>query len=273
MNSRSVAEPRTPPEAEFGLTRSVVPVGDEQATVFVREGDGPALLFMQGGYSDAVGDFGPIVLGLDPHLAVYAPVLRGHGGELVADEESNIGPVTVADDMVALAGALGLKRPVMGGFSFGGRAAMLSAKRVDAAALVLIGARFAGFDREEFDVMMQLVFRFSPHWADPEWDASRRAMDRGIVGYEIDPESWAADVGDLPILLLRGERDRVATTEQMQLYLDHLPNVRLVTLEGHGHRLMDTAPGETAVAINDFLHDVLSPDGRVPTERTSWTSS
>jgi WD40 repeat protein len=70
-----------------------------------------------------------------------------------------------------------------------------------------------------------------------------------------------------------GDRDRVATTEQMQLYLDHLPNARLVTLEGHGHRLMDTAPAEAAAAINTFLHDVLSFDGRVPTERTPWTSS
>lgn len=273
MTTPSATDEDVGPEHDFGLTRLVVPVGDERATVYVRESNGPVVLAMQGGYTDAVGDFGPLVSSLDVRLSLYFPMLRGHGGKLVAVEGSAVGPVTVADDMVGLAAALRLERPVLAGFSLGGRAAMLAATRTGASALVLLGARFSGFGREEFDVMESLVFRFSPHWAEAEWNVTRRAMDRGIVDFEIDPESWAAEVGDLPVLLLRGDRDRVSTPEQMQLYLDHLPNVRLVTLDGHGHRLMDTAPAETSQAINQFLHDVLPVDGRVPTERRSRTSS
>jgi pimeloyl-ACP methyl ester carboxylesterase len=256
MTSPFAAEGTREVAGAFGLTRTVVEVGDSRVTVFTRDADGPQVLGLHGGFTDPVADFGPLVSGLDQRLSLILPVLRAHGGEL--EPVGPVGPASIAADALDLAAALELDRPVLAGFSLGARAAMLAAAAgLDTPALVLLGPRFVGFGREEFDALQALVFRFSPEWAEPSRAASMRALDAGIVDFSIEPQDWAASIGELPVLVLRGDRDRICSAGEMELFTELLPNARLVTLAGHGHRLGDTAAPQVSELINDFLQDVL----------------
>ena len=149
------------------------------------------------------------------------PVLRGHDGEPVPGG-TEIGPSSVADDAAALVEALGWERPVLAGFSLGARGAMLAAARgVATPALVLVGPRFRAFDAGEFSAMREQVEERSPEWRGRA--SALEAMAAGIVDFAIGPGEWAAAVGDVPVLVVRGARDRISTEEEMAAVPEQRP--------------------------------------------------
>lgn len=58
-----------------------------------------------------------------------------------------------------------------------------------------------------------------------------------------------------PTLLIWGRADRTATLDQMQRYLDALPNARLTALAGAGHCAQVDQPERVARLILDFITD------------------
>lgn len=55
-----------------------------------------------------------------------------------------------------------------------------------------------------------------------------------------------------PTLLIRGDQDTAATADQMQRYLEQLPNARLLTLRGVGHCAQLEMPDRIAKEILEF---------------------
>ncbi len=232
------------------LERDEVTAGGRRVAVY-RSGDGPVhVLALHGGFTDPVLDWAPLAPYLDERLSVVMPVLRGHDGEPVRGG-TEIGPLSVADDAAALVEALGWDRPVLAGFSLGARAAMLAAARgVATPALVLVGPRFRAFDAGEFSAMREQVEERSPGWRGRA--SALEAMAAGIVDFAIEPDAWAAALGDVPVLVVRGARDRISTEEEMARFPG---SARVVHVAGHGHRVQATAPDEVASLIGAFLSD------------------
>jgi pimeloyl-ACP methyl ester carboxylesterase len=115
------------PEAVDGLERRIVEVAGRGVPVYRSTGGGPVeLVALHGGFTDPLLDFGRLLPHLDPRLSLILPVLPGHEGRPV-NAGDVIGPASIARDVRALADAMGLRRPVLGGFSLGARAAMLAA--------------------------------------------------------------------------------------------------------------------------------------------------
>ena len=223
-------------------------------------GFGPAhgrrLVLLHGGFSDPVGDFGMFAGKLDQRLSVTAPVLRGHAGRGVAPGQT-VGPVGVADDVAALVRSQGWERPVIGGYSLGGRGAMIAAQRgLDVAALVLLAPRFRAFREAEYLDHERGALEVWPDWRDPSRTPMLAAMRAGIIAVDIALEPWAEAIGDLPVLILRGEHDRLVPRAEFDTLLPLAPSVRYVEIPGRGHRLQDKATDEIAGHINAFLAEV-----------------
>lgn len=220
--------------------------------------EGRRFVLLHGGFSDPVGDFGMFAGKLDPRLSVTAPVLRGHAGRAVAPGET-VGPVAVAEDVAALVRSQGWERPVIGGYSLGGRGAMIAAQRgLDVAALVLLAPRFRAFREAEYLDHERVALEVWPAWRDASRGPALAAMRAGIIAVDIELEPWAEAIGDLPVLVLRGERDRLVPRAEFEMLADLAPSVRYVELARRGHRLQDKAADEIAGHINAFLSEVLS---------------
>lgn len=240
------------------LEPATVTVGERPVPVYLRgPRGGTPMLALHGGYTDPLIDWADLVAQLDPALRIALPVQRGHAGRPVADDEE-ISPASLAADATALVRELGWRRPVMAGFSLGARAALLaSADGVDAAALVLISPRFAAVEEDDLRWMEKRSRKLWPEWDRPDREPARRAMVRGIVGAGIDLEAWAADIGDTPVLFVRGGRDRRALAGEAERVAALVPRARVVTIEGHGHSVQRTATAEVAGHVNRFLAEVL----------------
>jgi len=110
-------------------------------------GGEPSVLALHG-FTGSGLDFGPMADALG--RAMQCPDLPGHGGTVV-DPEAELGIEAAAGDLVRLAQGLGLRRPVLLGYSMGGRTALtLSRLHPDfAGALILIGASPGLHDLDE----------------------------------------------------------------------------------------------------------------------------
>lgn len=92
---------------------------------YERTGDGPAMLLVHGNGEDHT-IFDRLIPLLASRYTVYAVDSRGHGRSSAVDSFDYGG---MADDMVALIGALGLERPRFYGFSDGGIIGLMIAIR------------------------------------------------------------------------------------------------------------------------------------------------
>lgn len=242
-----------------GLELGAVRVDGRSVPVY-RHGpdDGIPMLALHGGYTDPVQDWGMLVGRLDPRLSITLPLLRGHAGREIEPGQT-IGPVAVAEDLTAMVAAAGWRRPVLAGFSLGARGAMLAvAGGLEVSALVLLGTRFVAFRAPEFADHERAALERWPAWQDPARAHVLRAMRAGIVAVDIDLEAWVEAIRDVPVLVLRGERDRVVPAAEMERLAELAPWVRMVTVAGRGHRLQDKAADEVAAHVNRFLAEVLS---------------
>lgn len=219
---------------------------------------GRHVILLHGGFSDPMGDFGMFVGKLDPGLSVTAPVLRGHAGRALAPGET-VGPIGVAEDLAALVRSQRWERPVIGGYSLGGRGAMIAAQRgLDVAALVLLAPRFRAFREPEYLDHERGALEMWPEWRDPARAPALAAMRAGIIAVDIDLEAWADAINDLPVLILRGQRDRLVPRAEFDALVELAPSVRYVEIPGRGHRLQDKSSDEIASHINAFLGEVLT---------------
>lgn len=244
-------------------------------------GNGPPVLLLHGFplSSDVWSD-------LMPHLAdrfrVVAPDLRGHG-----DSEAPPGPYSMDDfaqDVLALAEALGLERFVLGGHSMGGYVAFRIVERQPGrlVGLVLVATR-AEADTEEGkarrraaveriqkegaeaflrDFLPNLVGEATrtarPAVLDRLWRVARRVPDHALVacllGMMDRPDSLSLLPRiAVPSLVVAGEQDTVVPVESARAMAERLPRARLVVVSGAGHVPSVEAPQATAAALRDFL--------------------
>ncbi|BCJ48994.1 alpha/beta hydrolase [Actinoplanes sp. NBRC 14428] len=89
-------------------------------------GSGRPLVLLHGGLGSGEM-FAPLLDTLTAHRTVVLPDLQGHGR--TADVDRPLDIRTMADDVAALIGHLGLERPDVAGYSLGGGVALLTAIR------------------------------------------------------------------------------------------------------------------------------------------------
>jgi pimeloyl-ACP methyl ester carboxylesterase len=72
----------------------------------------------------------------------------------------------------------------------------------------------------------------------------------------------------VPVLVMAGTEDRVASLAQMEALAAALPDSRLVVLEGAGHLLNIEQPAQFDAALAEFLDEISTPRARYARTRT-----
>jgi pimeloyl-ACP methyl ester carboxylesterase len=111
---------------------------------YEEEGDGRPVVLIHGGLGSGA-DWQPVVPELAAEFRVITPDSRGHGRS--SNPGGTLSYRLLADDLAAVIEALGLMRPVVGGWSDGGQVALeLGACHPDAAGALIVGAASPDFD-------------------------------------------------------------------------------------------------------------------------------
>jgi pimeloyl-ACP methyl ester carboxylesterase len=256
---------------------------------YVEAGQGEPLLLLHGG----VVSTSPVWAGvpvawvshmptLARHFRVIAPDARGYG-RTVNRSDGPILYAQLADDIVALIGALGLERPLICGFSDGGITATIVALRHQGAVRAIVND--AGYDffnphAPSFAMMRQLLggsptaTRADPAAARRFFDSSEQmrtlfalmqADHDGAQGsgywktllaetFDRCTQSPGYTFDDLrqisaPTLILAGDRDEFCSVEEGVIAYRQLPAGELAIVPGTGHWI---SPLKVQLAI-DFL--------------------
>ncbi|WP_293904490.1 alpha/beta hydrolase [Phenylobacterium sp.] len=238
-------------------------------------GEGPALLLLQGGMTDAEMHWRPIWDRLSERFTVYAPDLPGFGGSARLKRPDYPRLVGWID---ALRSEIGAERLTVAGNSFGASLARLYAaahpeqterlillnggsifRRIPLRGRLVLAspvggwimARRArkGFGRDTVERMFA-----EPAAADPA------LLDRCAASNEIfhilrhcsagpEPDSaWT----DAPTLVIWGEADRHVDMGVGRIHAQHAPNGTFKAIPGAGHLPQLEQPEATAQAIFDF---------------------
>jgi pimeloyl-ACP methyl ester carboxylesterase len=114
------------------------------ASLYYEErGNGPAVILIHGGLGSHT-QWESVVPELMPAFRVITPDSRGHGRSTNPGGELSYS--AIADDVAALIAALGLARPVVGGWSDGGQVVLeLGARHPGAAGALIVGAAYPDF--------------------------------------------------------------------------------------------------------------------------------
>ena len=267
--------------AEAGLVERDVTVDGRRVAYLEREGTEPAVVLIHGfgaekdGWLDFVG-------ALPEGRRVLVPDLPGHGGSEAGP--GAYGAFRLTDEVAAWLSAVTDRPADLVGNSLGGLVATLIASREPDGVrrLVLMdpagvgGTRPSGLDsllaggtnplvpttRAEYDRLLDLVFAGDPEIPGPARDvlaAQARArapflrrLFANIQGDEGDLAPVLPTVRQ-PTLVIWGARDRVLDPSAAPLWMDALPDARLVVLPDVGHAPMMEVPEETARLVSDFL--------------------
>ncbi len=254
-------------------------------------GRGPRVLALHGFTGSGV-DFAPLAALVPGEWA--APDLVGHAGSPGLDP-ARFGFGAQVADVGALRRALGWERPLLVGYSFGGRLALgaLAAEPEAYLGAVLIGAtagisdpaarvRRLADDRVRAEVLRHLGSeRFLESWQRRPLLATQRRIAPGArermararalhspeglarslrgAGTGSMPPLWERLAGvSTPVLLVSGAEDPKFSAIARDLAAA-LPRARCVRIEGAGHCAHLEAPEASAAAILEFLSTLERP--------------
>ncbi|HEX6643682.1 MAG TPA: alpha/beta fold hydrolase [Gemmatimonadales bacterium] len=250
-------------------------------------GSGPAVLFIHGYPLDRT-----LWRHQLEHLEGYrriAPDLRGMGQSEAPDLGYSMG--TYADDLAALLDALGVERAVLCGISMGGYIAFECIRRwrERVSGLVLMDTRAPAESAEGrkgrdaaiaaardggtaavADAMLPKLFRSERREEGGRaWPAVegmiRSAPVPGIIGAltamreRPDSTSLLPTLGDLPVLVVTGEADRIIPADASREMAEEIPGARFRRIAGAGHLPPVERPEETTEVIREFLAEALVP--------------
>jgi pimeloyl-ACP methyl ester carboxylesterase len=250
-------------------------------------GEGEPLLLIHGGTATC-RSWASHLPAFTEHFRVYAPDSRGHGRTDNPAGELAYRPM--ADDVAALIKALGLRRPLVLGYSDGGQIALELGMRYPglAGALVLGGTQFR-FSEAYLEDARALLGIAEGAEVDPEM-LEREHPDfvaylREAHGHVYGPEYWKSYLSQIaklwmtplhyateefaavtdPVLLLVGDRDGVATEESVELFR-LLPNAELAVAPNSDHGFFEAKAGLFDALALDFLTRHRNGSTRVPTD-------
>lgn len=250
-------------------------------------GSGPAVLFIHGYPLDRT-----LWRHQVEHLKGYrriAPDLRGMGLSDAPDLGYSMG--TYADDLAALLDALGVDEAVLCGISMGGYVALECARRWRRRirGLVLMDTRAEGDSTEGrkgreaaaaaarergigavVEAMLPKLFAgdtaeaVGPAWKQVE-SMVRSTPVPGIVGAlsamrdRADSTPLLPSLGDLPVLVVSGEDDRIIPAAEARSLAEAIPGAQLRIIDGAGHLPPVERPAETTEILREFLEEVYGP--------------
>jgi pimeloyl-ACP methyl ester carboxylesterase len=237
-------------------------------------GEGEPLLLVHGG--TATGrSWASHLPAFTERFRVFAPDSRGHGRT-----DNPTGELTyrvMADDVAALVDALGLRTPLVLGYSDGGQIALELGMRYPglARALVLGGTQFRfseayledtrallgvadgedvdteRLEREQPDFVAYLREAHRPVYGPEYW----KTYVKTIAALWLTPLHYApedlATITD-PVLLLVGDRDGVSTEESVELFR-LLPDAELAVAPASDHGFIEAKAGLFDALALDFL--------------------
>jgi pimeloyl-ACP methyl ester carboxylesterase len=237
-------------------------------------GAGTTVVLIHGGLvSNAM--WAPLLPHLTNDLHVITPDSRGHGRS--SNPSGELSYAQIADDVAALIAALGLVRPVVGGYSDGGQVALeLGVRHPGTAGALIVGAAhpdpagsglrelgrkilgaddagnpdFAHLDAY-FGDAAELVKSWHPG-GEEQWRALVLQSAPMWLAYE---GLTADDIRriEAPTLLFTGDRDEIPLDLMLSLYRA-LPNGELA-VQPHADHVTPITPGRAAVfagLIRDF---------------------
>jgi pimeloyl-ACP methyl ester carboxylesterase len=246
------------------------------ATIYYEDcGQGTPLVLIHGGFC-SIASWAALL----PHLAegfrVIALDSRGHGHS--TNPRGELSYPLLADDVAALIAALGLERPLVGGWSDGGQVALeVGARHPGVAGSLLIGAAYPDFKTTGLDAGLRQLLGAdeagTPDVAQLEagmgeyvgvlksWHPGGEAQWQALVAQTapmyltyggLSPDDLRRI--DTPALVLTGDRDEFIPLDlSVRLYRE-LPNAELAVCPGADHfsPLIPERAGLFAAAIHEF---------------------
>ena len=237
-------------------------------------GEGEPLLLIHGGIATSQS-WASHLQALTQRFRVFAPDSRGHG--MTDNPTGEFGYRAMADDVAALIGALGLKRPLVLGYSDGGQIALELGMRYPglAKALVLGGTQFrfseayledarallgitggeevdpGRLEREQPDFVAYLRDAHAHVYGPEYW----RTYIKQIAALWLTPLRYTS--GDLaavtdPVLILVGDRDGACAVEAPELFR-LLPDAELAVAPGADHGFIEAKASLFDALALDFL--------------------
>jgi pimeloyl-ACP methyl ester carboxylesterase len=223
---------------------------------YEERGEGGPLILIHGGLGSS-SQWQPLLPELAETFRVITPDSRGHGRSTNAAGELSY--ALIADDIAGLIGALGLRRPVVGGWSDGGQVTLeLGARHPGVAAALVVGAAYPDFDagglREAHRKLLGADERGVPdegrmdaelgefaeqikaqHPGGPEqWRALVRQTAPMWLGYRgLGPDELQAI--ETPVLVVAGDRDELIPIELAVSLYRALPEAELAVCPRLSH--------------------------------------
>jgi pimeloyl-ACP methyl ester carboxylesterase len=219
------------------------------ATLYYEEhGAGTPVVLIHGGLTSSAM-WEPVLPDLVDSFRVITPDTRGHGRS--TNPSGKLSYAQIADDVAALIAALGLVRPIVGGYSDGGQVTLeLGARHPDAASALIVGAAYPDVAttgiREINKSLLGADDAGTPDLAHldahlgglaermksrhPGGDQQWRELVRQSAPMWLDYEGLTPDaVGriDTPVLVYTGDRDDMCPLELMVTLYRALSNAEL----------------------------------------------
>ncbi len=232
-------------------------------------GAGAPLVLIHGGLVSSA-QWEPVVPELARDFRVITPDSPGHGRSANPDEELSY--ARIADDVAELIVALGLDRPVVGGWSDGGQVALeLGARHCGAARALIAGAAYPDFDsgglREAHRALLGADEAGAPDLA--HLDAELGEFADEVKGMQEDWETlvrqtarmWLDYAGlsadevraiETPVLVLAGDRDELIPLDLSVSLYRALPNAELAVCPSLSH---DGPTPERAAVLAGLIRD------------------